>query len=530
MGPWRPIKPDVSDHVDVIIVGAGLSGIGAACHLRRECPGKSFVLLEARHAIGGTWDLFRYPGVRSDSDMYTLAFDFKPWRGAKAIAAGEAIRDYLGETAREYDIERHIRFGHRALAASWDTPGARWALDVDSGDGRARLTAGFLHLCGGYYRYDKGYQPDFAGMAEFPGDIVHPQHWPEALDCAAKRFVVIGSGATAMTLAPALVERGAQVTIVQRSPTYVVSAPDPDPLTDVLRRRLPAKWAHALTRRRNIVLQGLFYRWARRRPRLVTKFLLKRVCKQLGMEDTVRHFTPSYAPWDQRLCLVPNADLFRAIRSGALTMVTDRIERFTAAGVRLASGHEIPADTVVTATGLELKGLSGVQLEVDGKVVDPADCFTYKGMMLSGIPNLVQTFGYINASWTLRSDLIAHFVCRLLKRMDAKGMRQCTPRLRTEDQDMPALPWVRDFSPGYFRRAMDRLPKQGDRPPWINPQDYARERKSIAADPLEDGVLSFDNPLPAPDYANQKRRTSASRSFAIRRSASSANTGRSGTV
>ncbi|MCY4013442.1 MAG: NAD(P)/FAD-dependent oxidoreductase [Gammaproteobacteria bacterium] len=520
----------MSDHFDVIIVGAGLSGIGAACHLRRECPDVSFLLLEARQAIGGTWDLFRYPGVRSDSDMYTLAFDFKPWRGAKAIAEGAAIREYLGETVREHDIEPHIRFGHRALGASWDTSAARWTLDVESAQGRTRLTAGFLHLCGGYYRYDRGYQPDFPGMAEFSGDIVHPQHWPEALDCTDKQVVVIGSGATAMTLAPALVERGARVTIVQRSPTYVVSAPDPDPLTEALRRWLPGTWAHALTRRRNIALQGLFYRWARRRPQRVRKFLQKRVCRQLGMDDTVRHFTPSYAPWDQRLCLVPNADLFRAIRSGALIVVTEQIERFTAAGVRLASGHEVKADTVVTATGLELVSLSGVRLDVDGKAVDPADCFTYKGMMLSGVPNLVQTFGYINASWTLRADLIAHYVCRLLKRMDAKGMRQCTPRLRPEDSDMPALPWVHDFSPGYFLRALDRFPKQGDRPPWINPQDYARERKSIASAPLEDGVLSFDSPLPAPDYANQNRRTSESRSYAMRRSASSVNTGRSGTV
>lgn len=522
----------MSDHFDVIIVGAGLSGVGAACHLHRECPDKSFVLLEARQAVGGTWDLFRFPGVRSDSDMHTLAFDFKPWRGAEAIAKGEAIRDYVVETAREYDVERHVRLGHRVVAASWDTPTARWTLDVESGvgPGRTRLTAGFLHLCGGYYRYDKGYQPDFPGAAEFAGDIVHPQHWPADWNCKDKQVVVIGSGATAMTLAPALVERGARVTLVQRSPTYVVSAPDPDPSTDLLRRWLPEAWAHALARRRNIALQGLFYRWARRRPQRVRKFLLKRVCRQIGMDDTVRHFTPSYAPWDQRLCLVPNADLFRAIRSGALTMATDRIERFTAAGVRLASGHEVKADTVVTATGLELVSLSGVRLDVDGKSVDPADCFTYKGMMLSGVPNLVQTFGYINASWTLRADLIARYVCRLLKRMDAKGMRQCTPRLRTEDRDMPALPWVHDFSPGYFRRAMDRLPKQGDRAPWINPQDYAGERKSIARAPLEDGVLGLDNPLPAPDYANQNPRTSASRSYAMRRSASSVNTGRSGTV
>ena len=520
----------MSDHFDVIIVGAGLSGIGAACHLRRECPDKSFVLLEARQAIGGTWDLFRFPGVRSDSDMYTLAFDFKPWLGAEAIAKGEAIREYVTETAREYDVERHVRFGHRVLGASWDTPTARWTLDVESEEGRKLLTAGFLHLCGGYYRYDKGYQPDFPGMAEFAGDIVHPQHWPEGLSCKDKRVVVIGSGATAMTLAPALVERGARVTMVQRSPTYVVSAPDPDPLTEILRRWLPAKWAHALTRRRNIALQGLFYRWARWRPRQVTKFLLKRVCKQLGLDDTVRHFTPSYAPWDQRLCLVPNADLFRAIRSGAVEMVTDRIERFTTAGLGLASGRELAADTVVTATGLELLPICGVRLEVDGEPVDPAECFTYKGMMLSGVPNLVQTFGYINASWTLRADLIARYVCRLLKGMDAKGMRQCTPRLRPGDRDMAALPWVRGFSPGYFRRALQRLPKQGDRAPWVNPQDYARERKSIATAPLEDGVLTLDNPHPAQDYANQNRRTSASRSYAIRRSASSVNTGRSGTV
>ena len=521
----------MSDHFDVIIVGAGLSGIGAACHLRRECPGKSFVLLEARQAIGGTWDLFRFPGVRSDSDMYTLAFDFKPWRGAKAIAKGEAIREYVIETAREYDVERHVRFGHRVLGASWDTPTARWTLDVESEEGRKLLTAGFLHLCGGYYRYDKGYQPDFPGMAEFAGDIVHPQHWPGGLNCTGKRVVVIGSGATAMTLAPALVERGAHVTMVQRSPTYVVSAPDPDPLTEILRRWLPAKWAHALTRRRNIALQGLFYRWARRRPRQATKFLLKRVCKHLGLDDTVSHFTPSYAPWDQRLCLVPNADLFRAIRSGALEMVTDQIDRLTTAGLRLASGRELAADTVVTATGLELLPIGGVRLEVDGKPVDPADCFTYKGMMLSGVPNMVQTFGYINASWTLRRRFDRALRVPATQGNGCEGHApSARPGFDRGDRDMPALPWVRGFSPGYFRRAMERLPKQGDRAPWVNPQDYARERKSIATAPLEDGVLALDNPPPARDYENQNRRTSPSRSYAMPRSESSVSTGRSGTV
>ena len=520
----------MSDHFDVIIVGAGLSGIGAACHLRRECPAKSFVLLEARQAIGGTWDLFRYPGVRSDSDMYTLAFDFKPWRGAEAIADGEAIREYIVETAREYDIERHIRFGNRVLGASWDSATARWTLEAETADGRTRLTAGFVHLCGGYYRYDAGYQPDFDGMAEFSGDIVHPQHWPAGLNCTGKRIAVIGSGATAMTLAPALAERGASVTMVQRSPTYVVSTPDPDPLTGVLRRWLPQKWAYAAIRHRNIALQALFYAWARRRPGQVRKFLLRRVCKQLGLDDTVRHFTPSYEPWDQRLCLVPNADLFRAIRTGALEMVTDRIERFTRTGLHLASGREVAADIVVTATGLELHAFGGVRLQVDGRTVDPADTYTYKGMMLADVPNLAQTFGYVNASWTLRADLIARYVCRLLKRMDARGMRQCTPRLRPGDRDMPAAPWVRDFSPGYFRRAMDRLPKQGDRAPWINPQAYGRERRSVVAAPLEDGVLTLEDPVPAERYSNQKRRTSPSRSLTTRRSASSVNTGRSGTV
>ena len=519
----------MSDHVDVIIVGAGLSGVGAACHLRRECPGKSFALLEARQAIGGTWDLFRYPGVRSDSDMHTLGFDFKPWLDAKAIADGAAIRAYVADAAREHAIEEHIRFGYRARSARWDSVAARWTVTAQTGLGPRQLSCNFLHLCGGYYRYDGGHAPKFAGLDDFAGRVVHPQEWPEDLDYADKQVVVIGSGATAMTLAPAMAEQAARVTMVQRSPTYVVSRPDEDALANALNRWLPERLAYAVTRWKNIGLQRLLYRRTRVRPDQVKRLLLAHVGKHLGAEYTAKHFTPRYAPWDQRLCLIPNADLFRAIKSGALDVVTDRIERFTTRGLRLASGRELAADIVVTATGLRLAVLSGLTLCVDGEPVELADSYSYKGLMFSGVPNLVQTFGYVNASWTLRADLAAHYVCRLLNHMDALRMRQCTPRLRAEDRDMPALPWIRDFSPGYMQRGMHLFPKQGDRAPWINTQDYARDKKLIGSAPLEDGVLTFDSPLAA-GYSNQKRRTSPSRSFAMRRSASRTSTGRSGTV
>ena len=486
------------EHADVIIVGAGLSGIGAACHLKRECPGRSFTILEARDAIGGTWDLFRYPGVRSDSDMHTLGYDFKPWTDAKAIADGPSILDYVRETARENGLMESVRFGHRVRSARWDSDEARWTVTVDRvGDGRVEIVGNFLYLCSGYYDYERGHAPGFDGQENFGGQIVHPQFWPETLDHTGKRVVIIGSGATAMTLAPAMAETGARVTMVQRSPTYVISRPDTDKVANSLRRWLPARLAYAITRWKNVVMQRMFYRQTRVRPAKVKSQLLGLVRRHLGPDyDVATHFTPRYDPWDQRLCLIPNADLFRAIKSGALEVVTDHIDRFTEHGIELASGRELPADIVVTATGLRLAVMGGVTFTVDGKRVNFPDTTVYKGMMYSDVPNLVQTFGYINASWTLRADLTARYVCRLLNRMAKSGTRQCTPRLRDEDRDMPRRPWIDDFSSGYMQRSMHLFPKQGDRDPWRHAQDHAVDKKLTRA-PIEDGVLVLDNPVDA---------------------------------
>ncbi len=482
------------EHVDVIIVGAGLSGIGAACHLKRECPGRSFTILEARDAIGGTWDLFRYPGVRSDSDMHTLGYDFKPWTDAKAIADGPAILEYVRETARENGLMQRIRFGHRVRSARWVSDEARWTVTVDRvGHGRVEIVGNFLYLCSGYYDYAGGHTPGFDGQEKFGGEIVHPQFWPETLDHAGKRVVIIGSGATAMTLAPAMAETGARVTMVQRSPTYVISRPDMDNVANSLRKWLPDRLAYAITRWKNVALQGMFYRQTRVRPAKVRSQLLGLVRRHLGPDyDVATHFTPRYDPWDQRLCLIPNADLFRAIKSGALEVVTDQIDRFTEHGIKLASGRELPADVVVTATGLKLAVMGGVTFTVDGKRVNFPDTTVYKGMMYSDVPNLVQTFGYINASWTLRADLTARYVCRLLNRMAERGVRQCTPRLREEDREMPRRPWIDDFSSGYMQRSMHLFPRQGDRHPWRHAQDYAVDKKLTRA-PIEDGVLVLDN-------------------------------------
>jgi len=487
-------------HHDVVIVGAGISGIGAAVHLQQACPDRSFTILEGRDAIGGTWDLFRYPGIRSDSDMHTLGFDFKPWREAKAIADGPSIRNYLVETAEEYAITEHIRFGHQVKAARWSTADACWSVEAERGDGeRVTLTCSFLFMCGGYYSYHKPHDPGFETLDTFEGQVAHPQFWPEDLDYAGKKVVVIGSGATAMTLVPAMAERGAQVTMLQRSPTYVVSRPDRDAIANKLRAWLPERWAYAITRFKNTQLQNFFYKRTRTRPEKVKATLLDRVRKELGDEYTDKHFTPSYAPWDQRLCLIPNADLFESIKDGKAGVKTDTIERFTERGILLASGEELAADIIVTATGLRLVVLSGVDFEVDGASVDFADTWSYKGMMFSGVPNLVQTFGYINASWTLRADLTAEYVCRLLNHMAATGMRQATPELREEDRDTEPRPWIEGFSAGYMQRSMHLFPKQGDRGPWRNTQDYVQDRKMIRKAPLEDGALRFTDPAPAAD-------------------------------
>lgn len=482
-------------HVDVLIVGAGLSGIGAACHLQAKCPGRSYAILEGRERSGGTWDLFRYPGVRSDSDMYTLGYRFRPWTQPRSIADGPAILAYLRETAAQHGVDRHIRFNHRVLRAAWSTPDACWRVDVEFGPERLpmQLRCNFLFLCSGYYRYDAGYTPEFEGTADFAGRIVHPQHWPEDLDVSGRRVVVIGSGATAMTLVPALAKTAAHVTLLQRSPTYVVARPAEDGLANALRRVLPARLAYGITRWKNVLLGMFFFRLARRRPERVKRLIVGGVRHAMGPGyDVATHFTPRYNPWDQRVCLVPDGDLFAALRSGRAAMVTDHVATFTPRGIRLRSGRELEADVVVTATGLELEVLGGVQLEVDGHRVDPAATFNYKGMMFSDVPNLASSFGYTNASWTLKSDLTCAYVCRLLNHMDRRGWRQCTPR--NTDPTLAPEPWL-DFSSGYVTRAVGRFPKQGSRTPWRVYQNYARDLLGLRFGKLEDGAMVFSNPV-----------------------------------
>jgi monooxygenase len=488
-------------HFDVVIVGAGLSGIGAAVHLQKHCPGKTYAILESRETLGGTWDLYRYPGIRSDSDMHTLGYNFKPWRAEKAIADGPSILDYVNEAADENDVRKNILFSRQLKGAAWSTEDACWNLDVARGDedGAAeQISCNFLLMCSGYYSYDKPYLPHFEGQEDFEGPLFHPQLWPEDLDYKGKRVIVIGSGATAMTIVPAMSDDVEHITMLQRSPTYVISRPDKDMIANFLRKILPEELAYKITRFKNVMFQRRVYEKTRTDPQKVKDFLLGQVRKHLGPDyDVEKHFTPSYNPWDQRLCLIPNADLFKAIKSGKASVVTDHIDRITKKGIRLQSGEELEADIIIAATGLNMKVLGGVEFGVDGEPVSFPDAWTYKGMMYSEIPNLVQTFGYINASWTLRADLTAEYTCRLLNRMDELGMRQCTPRLLTEDQGMTARQWVDDFSAGYMQRVMHLFPKQGDHDPWLNTQNYAQDKKMIRDAPLEDGRLTFDNPAAA---------------------------------
>ena len=482
------------EHVDVIVVGAGISGIGAGYHLQTLCPDRSYVILEGRDDIGGTWDLFRYPGVRSDSDMHTLGYSFKPWTAEKSIADGPSIMAYLRETVREHGIDRHIRFGHHVDRASWSSDDARWTVEARRpATGEAvTLTCNFLFMCSGYYRYSAGHDAQLPGTERFEGTLVHPQFWPEDLDVTGKEVVVVGSGATAVTLVPALAETAAHVTMLQRSPTYVVARPDRDAIANRLRRVLPDRLAYRITRWKNTSLQQLMYRKAREEPEKVRARLLGMVREQLGPDyDVDTHFTPTYMPWDQRLCLVPNGDLFQAIRSGRASVVTDRIDTFTETGIRLRSGRDLRADVIVTATGLELVTLGEVAFEVDGEPVDFSRTWTYKGMAYSDVPNLVSSFGYINASWTLRADLTCEYVCRLLNHMRRTGTVQCTPRLRPSDAGMPQRPWIENFSSNYMQRGMPLMPRQGDREPWINPQDYKRDKKLFRESPLDDGVMQF---------------------------------------
>ena len=486
--------------VDVLIIGAGLSGIGAAVHLQRECPGKHFALLEARPVLGGTWDLFRYPGVRSDSDMYTLGYRFKPWLGAKAIADGPAILRYIADTAAEHGIEPLIRYRQRVISADWSPADARWAVQVerelDGGQSPERLTlhARFLLSCGGYYSYAQGHRPPFKDEAQFGGTLVHPQFWPEQLDHAGKRVVVIGSGATAVTLVPEMAKTAAHVTMLQRSPSYVVERPSVDAIAEWLKRWLPARWAYALVRLKNVMLQQYYYRMARQYPEQAKARLVGLVQQALGPQfDVRRHFTPAYKPWDQRVCLVPDGDLFRSLREGRASVVTDQIDAFTPGGIRLQSGQELPADIIVTATGLQMNVLSNVGLSIAGVPIDLSQALVYKGMMFGGVPNLASTFGYTNASWTLKADLTAAYVCRLLNHMDRHGQAVCTP---TVDPAVAPQPFL-TFTSGYVQRAIAMLPKQGDRKPWKLYQNYLLDLLTLRLGRVDDGVMAFAPAQPA---------------------------------
>jgi monooxygenase len=480
-----------TEHLDVLILGAGISGVGAAHHLQERCPDKSYAVLEARADIGGTWDLFRYPGIRSDSDMHTLGYRFRPWTEAKAIADGPAILRYVRDTAREDGIESKIRLNHRVVSAAWSSEDGRWTVEVertDSGE-KVTLSCHFFFVCSGYYRYDEGYTPDLPGRERFSGQIVHPQHWPEELDYAGKRVVVVGSGATAVTLVPAMAREGAKVTMLQRSPTYVISMPGEDRIANRLRRHLPERVAYAIVRWKNVLLQSLSYRFARKRPELMKKLLRRAVVNRLPVGyDVDTHFSPRYDPWDQRLCLVPDADLFEVLADGSAEIVTDAIETFTEGGIALASGAELEADIVVTATGLNLLFLGGMKFTIDGEEQDLARGMTYKGMLLSDFPNFAFTIGYTNASWTLKADLVAEYVCRLINHMDAEGYDVCVPKIN--DPSVTEEPLL-DFNSSYVLRSVADLPKQGSKEPWRLRQNYPLDLRTLRFGPLEDGTLRF---------------------------------------
>lgn len=486
-----------AEHVDVLIVGAGLSGIGAGYHLQKHCPNKSYAILEGRDGIGGTWDLFRYPGIRSDSDMYTLGYSFRPWRDAKAIADGPSILRYVRDTARDYGIDRKIRFNHRVKHAAWSSSEALWRVEAATQSGEiAEFTCNFLFLCSGYYSYEAGYTPQFKGTERFRGPVVHPQKWTEDIEYAGKRVVVIGSGATAVTLVPELAKKAAHVTMLQRSPTYIVARPEEDPIANWLRRHFPARFAYGVTRWKNVLLGMLFFNLCRRAPEQMKQRLLQLVKDELGDScDVNRHFTPRYDPWDQRLCLVPNGDLFQVLKQGKASVVTDHIDTFTEHGLKLRSGMELPADLIVTATGLNLQVLGNLALSVDGKAIEPARLMSYKGMMYSDVPNLATAFGYTNASWTLKCDLTCEYVCRLLNYMDAHGYRQCTPR--NEDPSITATPWI-DFTSGYVQRSIELFPKQGSKAPWRLYQNYALDLMNLRFAAVDDGVMRFSSPVSSP--------------------------------
>ena len=481
------------EHLDVLVIGAGLSGVGAAYHLMKHCPGKRFAILEGRAALGGTWDLFRYPGIRSDSDMFTLGYNFKPWSDPLAIADGSSIRRYIEEAARENGIQEKIRFQHKVLKADWCSERATWTVQVQRGDQAEPIQLSCQHLlmCTGYYCYEAGYTPDFKGREQFQGEFIHPQLWPDNFDYSGKRVVVIGSGATAVTLVPALTDKAAHVTMLQRSPSYVLSLPEGDPLSALLRRFLPETWVYRLARTRNVAMQMLFYSLAKAWPRLVRKLLLGLAKRQLGADFDMRHFSPRYKPWDERVCVVPNGDLFTVLRAGKASVVTEHIDGFTAKGIRLKTGEELPADVIISATGLQLQLFGGMQVTVDGVPFDAAKSMGYRGIMLRDLPNAAVVLGYTNASWTLKADLSSEYFCRLINHMDASGMRQCTPRDPARQvKDAPFL----DLDSGYIQRAADKIPSQGDRAPWKLYQNYLLDLALLRYGKVEDDYLEFSSP------------------------------------
>jgi cation diffusion facilitator CzcD-associated flavoprotein CzcO len=499
------VLASIPEHFDVLIIGAGLSGIDAAHHLQKFCPKKSYVILEQRERIGGTWDLFRYPGIRSDSDMLTMGYSFRPWTNPKAISPGEDIREYITATARDEGIDRNIRFQHQIKRAEWSSEEAKWTVEAvkqssgsdknDVREERVTLTCNFLFCCAGYYRYSAGHLPEFPNASRFKGRLIHPQAWPQDLDYARKRIVVIGSGATAVTLVPALAKTAAHVTMLQRSPTYVISKPEQDRIANFLRRILPAMWAYRLSRWKNVSFMTYIYQLSQRFPNFVKRRLIRKARKGLGTDfDVDTHFTPRYRPWEQRMCLIPDADMFVAIKAGRAGVVTDQIETFTERGILLKSGQELVADIIVTATGLAMQAFGGMELTVDKQRVDPGQVLAYKGVMISGVPNFASVFGYINASWTLKADLICNYVCRLLNFMDRKGVRQATPRPVDESA---AAPFIEKFTPGYMQRALASWPKQGRKKPWRVYQNYLRDTISLRWTRVDDEGLEFSNPVGA---------------------------------
>lgn len=482
--------------VDVLIIGAGISGIGTAYHLKKHCPQKSYVLIEARKSVGGTWDLFRYPGIRSDSDMFTFGFNFKPWRSPKAISPGEDIKNYISEAATENGIDKHILFEHKVISANWDSTSARWYTEIQnllSGE-FCQYSSSFFFSGAGYYNYDQGYTPDFKGINNFTGTVIHPQHWPQNMDYTDKNVVVIGSGATAVTLVPAMATTAGHVTMLQRSPTYIASRPEEDDFANVMRRYLPAKLAYSFSRWRKILLGMFMFSMSRRRPEYVKKVIRKGIVDELGKDYPVDiHFKPSYQPWDQRACLVPDGDFFKAIKNGTASIVTDHIDSFTATGVKLQSGEELAADIIVTATGLTLEILGSYQLSVDNRPFNAADSYCYKGMMLSGLPNFAFSMGYTNASWTLKSDLVGQYVCRLINHMHKNQYHYCQPVLPING--IEAQPFI-DFTSGYIARALDKMPKQGRDKPWRLNQNYILDRVSLNYASVVDESIVFSSITP----------------------------------